>query len=317
MAGLEAQTIPATDMEVIVVDDGSSDGTAEYLASLTTTFQLIVLRQSNAGPAAARNRAVQHARGEIVLFVDDDVIPAPALVEAHLAAHASAPDAVVIGPMLAPRGLPRPAWVRWEEDRLAEQYRDMEAGRYPCSPRQFYTANASLPRMRLIECGGFDPTFKRAEDVELAYRLRDRGSSFVFAPSAQVVHVPTRAFDSWCATPYLYGRYDVAMFRDKGHESFACAATEFHWRNPLIQALARVCVDRPGLSRWTERVLRVAVRVFDRKPTRRLSEMGLSGIFSIRYWQGAADELGGARPLWTTVERARPAHQTRAAANAA
>src|SRR6185503_15200346 len=97
------------------------------------------------------------------LFLDDDVVPDPDLAEAHIAAHRASPGAIVIGPMLAPQGVSRPAWVRWEEDRLAEQYRDMSAGRYPCSPRQFYTANASLPRSALIACGGFDQTFKRAE----------------------------------------------------------------------------------------------------------------------------------------------------------
>ena len=78
------------------------------------------------------------------------------------------------------------AWIRWEEEMLEVQYQAMLSGEYPCTPRQFYTANASLSRDRFLEVGGFDGTFKRAEDVEMAYRMRDRGASFVF------VHVLTR-----------------------------------------------------------------------------------------------------------------------------
>ncbi|MFN0072760.1 MAG: glycosyltransferase family 2 protein [Chloroflexota bacterium] len=315
--GLVAQTCPSTEFEVIIVDDGSTDATASFLGSLNPPFALRVIHQSNGGPAAARNRAIQEAVGSIVLFLDDDVIPDPGLVSAHLEAQTRGPRSVVVGPMLAPHGLPRPAWVRWEEDKLAEQYRDLLAGRYACSPRQFYTANASLSRDMLLDAGGFDPAFKRAEDVELAYRLREGGATFVFAPDAKIVHVPSRSFEAWCRTPYQYGRYDVAMHRDKGHDSFICATSEFHERNPLCRFLARICVDRPLITRAAEGVLRRAVQGFDRRATYRVASLALSAIFSIRYWQGAADELGGAPGLWTSVEAARPTNSVEQATYAA
>ena len=61
---------------MIVVSDGSTDGTDEYLADIETPLNLRFLVQQNSGPAAARNNGFRSARGEDVLFIDDDVVPA-------------------------------------------------------------------------------------------------------------------------------------------------------------------------------------------------------------------------------------------------
>src|SRR5262249_5227827 len=153
-----------SEFEVVVVDDGSTDGTAELLSSLQTSYQLKVVRQANRGPAAARNTGVRAASHPLILFLDDDVVPIPELIEMHVDAQLADPNVVVIGPMVAPVDWPRPAWIRWEEEILDVEYQAMLRGDYACTPRQFYTANATLSRARFLEVGGFDTTFKRAED---------------------------------------------------------------------------------------------------------------------------------------------------------
>ena len=77
-----------------------------------------------------------------MLFIDDDVVPAPDLVEQHLSAHeASETDIVVIGPMLTPDDVQLSPWVAWEQHQLYKQYEAMRIGTYGCTFRQFYTGN--------------------------------------------------------------------------------------------------------------------------------------------------------------------------------
>ena len=189
LAGLAAQRNADGMFEVIVVSDGSTDGTNEFLTSGALPLEVVALTQRNAGPAAARNRGVGAARGELVVFLDDDVVPNEDLVAAHLRHHdGPSDDRVVIGPMRTPSGFPLSAWVQWEQDMLYKQYDAMDRGEYEATARQFYTGNASVARRHLEAVGGFDVAFRRAEDVELAYRLAGRGLQFSYAPDAVVLH---------------------------------------------------------------------------------------------------------------------------------
>jgi len=294
---------PAGDgFEVIVVDDGSTDGTWEWLSDARPPFAMRSFTQAHLGPAAARNRGVAESRAPLVLFLDDDVVPEEGLIQAHVGAHARVSDAVVIGPMLPPdANWRRPAWIRWEEEMLLAQYRAMRDGVYPCTPRQFFTGNASVPRARLIAAGGFDARFVRAEDVELGYRLRNAGLRFVFEPGARVRHYPDRTFASWRKTPYLYGRADVAMAREKGHESLDLAYREFHRRRQLNQALPKICVGRPALTASIVGSLRAAVAGADAMGARRPAAAALSALYNILYWQGVADEIGDRDAVWRSV----------------
>src|SRR5579859_3487825 len=88
LGALGKQTYPADRFELVVVDDGSLDGSVEYLRSLRLPFRLRVFEQAHAGPAAARNLGVARAEGRLVLFLDDDVLPLPELIAEHVQTHA-------------------------------------------------------------------------------------------------------------------------------------------------------------------------------------------------------------------------------------
>jgi GT2 family glycosyltransferase len=293
LQALGRQTFPFERFEVVVVDDGSTDRTAEALASFVAPYAFQWQVQENRGPAAARNTGVERARGQLILFLDDDVEPLPDLLTVHATHHQRVPRLVVVGPMLAPPGWRRPAWIRWEEEMLARQYRALAEGRYPCTPRQFYTGNASLPRSLFVEAGGFDTRFGRAEDVDLAWRLAQVGSVFQFEADAQVLHYPERSLESWCRTPYQYGRFDVQMSREKGLPALQLAFREFRQRHLLSRLLARGLADRPGLAGLTVAGLRAGVCLTDRLGLRRAPLAMLSAIFQLRYWRGVSDGLGG------------------------
>ncbi|MDQ6671989.1 MAG: glycosyltransferase [Chloroflexota bacterium] len=306
LEALGRQTYPSQCLEVVVVDDGSTDGTLDFARQLHPGFALRVLEQPHGGPAAARNRGVAAAQGSLILFLDDDVAPAPELVQEHVDSHTSEPNAVVIGPMSPPAAWPRPIWVRWEEEQLQAQYRAMLAGVWSCTARQFYTGNASLARAQFIEAKGFDTSFQRAEDVELGYRLDENGARFIFNARADVLHYAWRSFDSWCRTPYQYGRYDVIMQRDKGRHTLDWASREFHGRKNINRALVSVCAGRGRTGRAVVGGLRALVRVAAGVGAQRTAQNALSAIFGVLYWQGVCDEMGDRRMLWRTIAAAAP-----------
>ena len=88
LASLANQTYPHTNFEVVVVDDGSKDGTSEiFSASTVFPFQAIYIKQENKGRAAARNAGILNANGNTIVFIDDDQIVAPQYLENHMGLH--------------------------------------------------------------------------------------------------------------------------------------------------------------------------------------------------------------------------------------
>jgi len=88
------------EVEIIVVDDGSTVPVSEHLRNIRSSppFSLRVVRQANAGPAAARNAGFVQARGSLVLFMDDDILSHPDLLSRHVEMHGRLPRSVVFGP---------------------------------------------------------------------------------------------------------------------------------------------------------------------------------------------------------------------------
>jgi GT2 family glycosyltransferase len=300
LAGLARQT-STLDTEVIVVSDGSSDGTDEWLRSGATPVPVSPCFQANGGPATARNRGAAAARGSLLLFLDDDVVPVPDLVAIHARHHRGLDDdLVVIGPMCAPTDAELSPWVLWEQRMLDKQYEAMNLGKWEATARQFYTANASLSRRHLEAVGGFDPTFRRAEDVELAYRLADAGLSFSFVPEAVVWHYADRSFESWLANAGAYGRNDVIFGRDLGREwLLEAVGREFRTRHPLVQALTYLSLRFPTLGRRLLAGADWSARTASTRGPGRLSEVALSVLYNLEYYRGMADELGGPGELLT------------------
>jgi GT2 family glycosyltransferase len=299
LEGLARQHDVDERVEVIVVSDGSTDGTDDYLSSPAVPLPVVALTQPNAGPAAARNRGLEAARGDLVVFVDDDTVAAPDLIAAHLRRHERPDDdLVVIGPMLTPDDYAISPWVQWEQDMLTKQYEAMRTGVYEATARQFYTGNASVARTHLRAVGGFDTTFRRAEDVELAYRLADRGLRFAFDPTAIVLHYAERSFESWLQAAYAYGRNDVVFARDHGRGWLLEAiGSEFHGRHALVRGLTRACLPRPRLGRSVSTILSATARACGWARADALTRPMFSAVYNLAYYRGMGDELGSGRRL--------------------
>jgi glycosyltransferase involved in cell wall biosynthesis len=180
------------EFEVVVVDDGSGDDTLPRLEAYRPPYPFRFFTQANAGPATARNRGVREARGAVILFLGDDTVPEPPLLSIHALTHAErrSHPVAVLGYTTWPRGFRvSPFLHHINEYGLQFGYgliRDPEAVPF----NFFYTSNVSLPRDLLLDVGLFDTSFPHAawEDIEVAYRLMQRGMRMVYRPSAVARH---------------------------------------------------------------------------------------------------------------------------------
>lgn len=297
LAALAAQDVDVA-YEIIVVSDGSTDGTDAALAALELGVPLVAERQENAGPSAARNRGVDLARGEILVFVDDDIVADPGLLSAHLAAQRAVEGGVVVtGPMLTPSDHEMSSWVRWEQDRLERQYGDLTAGTYEATGRLFYTGNASVPRRFVVDAGGFDTRFRRAEDLELGLRMMDGGAAFAFEPAARGYHYAERSFAAWQQIASDYGANEIEFARrwpeliEMNHR---------HWHDsPLVgRVIAAGGAFVPGFA-WLMASLLAPMRNIPGRP----GQLALSLLYKLRFTVGLRDGLGGKRALWRLLRR--------------
>jgi len=182
LESLRRQAVDRARIEVVVVDEASTDGTRELLEREAARDDLalrVVHRERPEGPAAARNDGWRAARAPIVAFTDDDCEASPHWLEAGLAACARHPGAIVQG-----RTLPMPD----ELDRLGPFSRTLRIER--AGP--FYeTCNIFYPRAWLERLGGFDAAafpYPGGEDTDLGWRALEAGATVEYEPEALVHH---------------------------------------------------------------------------------------------------------------------------------
>lgn len=276
------------DFSVVVVDDCSPEPVVEWLGTLAFPFPLRILRtQSNSGPAAARNLAVRSSEADLIVFLDDDVVPDPGLLSNHATVMATCgPRTVSIGPLRAPADWKPTPWNRWEADTLAVEYERMAQGEYQPTWRQFFTGNATVRREDFLAVGGFDEAFARAEDIEFAYRLACRGARFVFEPKAIGWHYAHRSLASWRKIPGQYAAFDLSI--DQLHPELNWDRTvsrETARRNALMRLLDRGA-SAVGAETAVSSVCIAAARVAHRGSLPSLSSRLLSAAYHLEYSRG-------------------------------
>ena len=215
LRALAAQGFPAGRMEVVLVLDGATDGSAEAVRALETPWSLRVEEQPGQGLAVARNRGIALARNDLLVIWDDDIVPERDLVAAHAAAHdAPGEDAIVMGvhPMVADPGERFSLLVRaW----WADHFRRKLAPGWQPSFMDYCDGNSSMPRRLSERLGPFDVAFTggRRQDWEFAMRALQAGVPFRMRADARGTHYPRVSFAGGLRNARQEGRYDVLLVR--------------------------------------------------------------------------------------------------------
>lgn len=174
---LQQQTLSPETFEIVVVDDGSTDETPEVIQRAGGRVRGI-RPGANRGRSAARNAGVEQARGDLIVFVDSDVVVRPDFLSWHLHMHQRHGAGILSrGPVVLVPNVESAAVAR--------------VPRVAASPAYLDTANAGVERGALRRVGGFDEGFPGYgwEDVELGMRLKRLGLRRVFCPQAAVFHI--------------------------------------------------------------------------------------------------------------------------------
>ena len=180
------QNFPSEEFEVVVVVDGSSDGTVEMLGTLKPRCGFQVVEQTNRGPAAARNAGVATARGRLVLFLDDDIRSGRDLIAHHVSANENTSLLLVHGPILVAPESP-PTLARHAACAAAERLHKLLAPRTQLALPEHadLVCNSSMPRSVFLLSGGFNATMPlQRDDCEFGLRLWKMGVQFQYEVGA-------------------------------------------------------------------------------------------------------------------------------------
>lgn len=290
LASLERQDVGADAFEVVVVDDGSTDGTPAFLAAHRPPFALRVVRvDENRGRAAARNRGLERATGDLVVFLDDDMELVPGFLRAHVELHASRERVAGIGNVVNHPEITQAPIDRYMSTRGAQKI----GARGPLPWKYFSTNNASVWRADLAAIDGFDERFVHYgfEDLELAWRLeRERGVAFRFVEEARSLHIHPHSLEEVLEKKTLCGRSSLPYLFAKHPETKRALRFERfdppRAGDPLGLNLARVFY-RTLLTRPVYR----AVKPMARADLGKLTDLALDFLVQYHYLEGLRNPM--------------------------
>jgi glycosyltransferase involved in cell wall biosynthesis len=213
--------------EIVVVDDGSDDGTSET----ALPFDVRVLRSSRRGPAAARNLGASRARGRILLFTDADCQPRFDWIEEMLKPLTDPGVAAVKG---AYRSFQKELVARFVQLDREQRYRRTRGYPYVDS---LFTNAAAIRRPVFEELGGFNAALKVHEDTDLSFRLRRRGHHIRFNPQAVVYHHHPTTLRRYLRVQMLRAFWRMEVHKTYPHE----AVSDSHVPQTLKLQIALLC----------------------------------------------------------------------------
>ncbi len=199
---------PEDRLEVVVVDDGSTDPSAAVARSLGA--RVVPSGGAGRGPASARNRGAQEARGELLAFLDSDCTASPGWLEELVPAF-DAPEVAAVG------GRVEGMNCATRLDRYEAAMSSLSLGRRELTGRggddTFYlpSCNLLVRRSAFSEAGGFREGMHVGEDVDLTWRLRDRGLRIAYLPRGWVYHEHRNRFGAFLRRRFEYGTSEASL----------------------------------------------------------------------------------------------------------
>lgn len=217
---------PKSRLEIIVIDDASSDGTADVVRGYDVE---LIVQSRNLGQSAARNSAVRASRGEIVAFIDSDCVADPDWLR-ELVPYFLQPGTALVGGFVASH-FKRSKLDRYEDARSAL---NMGNKKVICNTYEsdFYvpTCNMLVRKDAYLSVGGLDEAWRVGEDVDLCWKLKKQGSHLLYVPKGKVRHKHRnlffksfkRRFDYGTSEPALYERHKEVQKRFPIHIGPLC-----------------------------------------------------------------------------------------------
>jgi len=190
--------------EVIVVDDGSSTQLDPIVDLFSAKINLLLLKQEHAGPAGARNRGVKQAKGEFLVFTDDDCRPTPGWLATLTNSLSIKPDSMVGGEII--NGLQKNFFSSASQVLVSFLY--SYYNKNPDGAHFFTSNNIALSKKYFLGIGGFDHQWGRAaaEDREFCDRWLLNGYQMTYAPEAVIYHVHDMSLTGFWHQHFKYGR---------------------------------------------------------------------------------------------------------------
>jgi GT2 family glycosyltransferase/glycosyltransferase involved in cell wall biosynthesis len=216
LAALSFQTLPTCHYEVLVIDDGSTDGTEAVCRTKRFPFgEIRYVRKENGGAGSARAAGVEAARGKILLLMNDDTIGAPTLLAEHIGVHRrhAREHWAILGSFIATEECNRHALSLWlQRSTFLFPQNALQPGQL-CDAAYFITCNLSVARRAVVDAGSFDPAFRVGEDTELGIRLAAKGYRVKYHPSAWAWHEHAQVTtEDLLRRARTYGPVHVALF---------------------------------------------------------------------------------------------------------
>ena len=316
---LDGQRLPDGLAELVVVHDGDTDGSIAAVRQLSTALRCtqVVLTSSATDPhhgngaAVARNHGATRARNDVLLFLDDDVVPThDGVLLAHAFAHAQASaEVAAIGPcpptVDTTRATPFALTIRnWWVDHSGRLDRSEPLTFADCG-----TGNLSVARRSFHEVGGF-ALMARREDWELGYRLARHGVDLVGVPDARVDHHADIDLANGLEDRFREGRGDAAIARSHPELLAWLPLAMWDHLSSRQRSVARAALADPTRRRATGAAALRVLPALDGLGLRDRYAKVLTAAAFASYWSGVGAELGGEAEWFglrtTSREHARP-----------
>ena len=254
VASLEQQIPDPTSFRVIVVDDGSTDGTGVWLKSYSGCLRMDpVVLPENHGRPAVRNIGADRADSELLLFIDGDMEFGTGFVAGHAKFHSS-DHTVVIGSAVYDRSLGNRGYARYIEGRGVHKLRSGQSDDpvQPVPGRYFLSGNASLSKRLFDKIGGFDERFRTyGEDIDFGIRLASAGGQFIFVPELVLTQLHIRSLREVLTTAFAYGRASIPMLVDKHPELYRELRLDFPDKKGISGFIRRMIMSEPIFKSMT------------------------------------------------------------------
>lgn len=292
LRALVRQTLVPETYEVIVSIDGSQDGTRELIETFSAPYRLAHVWQPNRGRGAACNAGIRMAKGELLVILDDDMVPAPDCLESHWHAHLIGSRFGVMGAVPISGEDDDPPVAAYIAAKFNQHLNNLAQPDHCLTLRDFYSGHFSIRRDVLLEVGLFDEAFRiyGNEDLELSLRLTKAGVTLVYAPQALAYQHYSKDFAALARDTIAKGKTAVLLASKHPDALPALQLSAYNqgswrWRSArdILLTLSRLWLSAPekviAIVLWLER--------------RRVKQLHLCYRFVLdyMYWLGAKAAL--------------------------